>query len=90
MIAGVICHVLDGREALSVRISCFCHKLLCLGKISLEIVCVEELPVLGNCCVSEGRAWLCVRNTWAYKVRSRRVGSLHDSICNILTVKGKA
>ena len=90
MIACVICHILDGRESLSIRIACIRQKLFCLSQIALKVICMEELTVLCDSHFCEGRTWLYIGNAWPYEISSRGICSLHDSVRNISAVKSKA
>ena len=90
MIAGIVRHILDSRESLSVRVACLSHQLFSLRKVSLKVVCVEELTILLEGHICKRGAWLYIGNARAHKILSCGIGSLHDGICNVGSVKSKA
>ena len=90
VVAGIVGRISDGREALTVGIACLCESLLSLGEVSLIVL--ADIGAAAVCCdsVVKEHAVAAVNDAGSDIVVSRAVGTLHDSVGNILTVNSKA
>ena len=88
MVAYIVGGVSDGRETCAVRVTCVRQKLLRLLHVRL-MVCRVDIRLAAVCVVNELTA-VRINPAGTHKVACRRIGALHQRICHILTVDGKA
>ena len=86
MVAGVVGAVLDGGEALAVRVTGLGHQLLGLLEVGVVVVADVALAAVG---VVVEHAVL-IDDAGADEVVSGLVGALHDGVGNVVTVNGQA
>ena len=86
VVAGVVGAVLDGGEALAVRVTGLGHQLLGLLEVGVVVVADVALAAVG---VVVEHAVL-IDDAGADEVVSGLVGALHDGVGNVVTVNGQA